>query len=322
MAQNRIAKYLTDTLINLRDIPQYVRSVSEIGIDFSTIAGKNRKLLGVGESEQDEMYNIFIPKDIDYDNIPYFNKKYKEKVKELKKLSSYTEIEDILDKICDEAIVYDKYGKFCEIDVSSLSIKEEVKEDIKDNFNRIYSLLGWGDGISAWEKFREWSTTGYLSYEIIFEYEQKSEVEKRIKELENKNKVLNEQLKLANSNFRKIYEGVAEKNINKKERAGKKSHIKRLENNIEHIGNERIKKEGMIAIYEDMFKVPENGKLGLNKKENGVEDGQIPIRIKGFQEIEPETLIPIRVKIDDDKFITIWKKKTAQDMFPIMLSYL
>jgi len=309
MAQNRIAKYLTDTLINLRDIPQYVRSVSEIGIDFSTIAGKNRKLLGVGESEQDEMYNIFIPKDIDYDNIPYFNKKYKEKVKELKKLSSYTEIEDILDKICDEAIVYDKYGKFCEIDVSSLSIKEEVKEDIKDNFNRIYSLLGWGDGISAWEKFREWSTTGYLSYEIIFEYEQKSEVEKRIKELENKNKVLNEQLKLANSNFRKIYEGVAEKNINKKERAGKKSHIKRLENNIEHIGNERIKKEGMIAIYEDMFKVPENGKLGLNKKENGVEDGQIPIRIKGFQEIEPETLIPIRVKIDNDKFITIWKQK-------------
>ena len=81
MAQNRIAKYLTDTLINLRDIPQYVRSVSEIGIDFSTIAGKNRKLLGIGESEQDEMYNIFIPKDIYYDNIPYFNKKYKEKVK-------------------------------------------------------------------------------------------------------------------------------------------------------------------------------------------------------------------------------------------------
>jgi len=309
MAQNRITKYLTDTMISLRDIPQYVRSVGEIGIDFSTIAGRNRKLLGKGESEQDEMYNIFIPKDIDYDNIPYFNKKYKEKVKELKKISSYTEIEDVLDKICDEAIVYDQFGTFCDIDVSTLSIKEEVKDDIKDNFNRVYSMLGWGDGISAWEKFREWSTTGFLSYEIIFEYESRLEVDKRINELKAKKKVITEQLKLANSNFQKLYEGVSEKDVNKRERAGKKSHIKRLENNIDTINEEKTKKEGLISVYEDMFRIQENSQYQFNKNMDGVESDQIPIRIKGFQELEPETLIPIRVKIEEDKFITIWKQK-------------
>ena len=314
---NKVTKYISDMMTMLSDIPAYARSVSDIGIDFSTIAGKNRKLLGKDESENDDMYGMFIPKDVDYNNIPYFDKKYKEKVKELTKLGSYTEVEDVLDKICDEAIVYDKHGKFCTLDVSTLTIKEEIKDDIKANFERIYSLLGYGDGISAWEKFREWSTTGFLAYEIIYEYEKKGDIDKRLNELKSKGKVLNEQLRLATSNFNKVYEGKDEKDIDKKARAKKKAELTRIQSSITKIDEERNKKKGSISIYEDMFQIPdgstvENDGTVLNKSDknnDGIDTDDIPIRIKGFQELEPETLIPIRIKIEDNKFINIWKQK-------------
>lgn len=310
-----ISKYLTDIMTSISDIPTHVRSVSDIGIDFSTIAGKNRKLLGKDESEQDEMYNMFIPKDIDYENIPYFNKQYKEKVKELKKLASYAEVEDVLDKICDETVVYDKHGKFCEIDVSTLTIKEEVKESIENSFNRIYSLLGWSDGISAWSKFREWSTNGFIAYEIIYEYEKKNDVDKVIRELETKGKRLNEQLTLTRSNYKKVFEG-KDGSKDRKAKISKLREVKVIETKLQRINEEVIRKKSSIAIYEDMFRIPKDSKIedknlsgNLTTTDDGVETGNIPVRIKGFQEIEPETLIPIRIRVGVDQFINIWKQK-------------
>lgn len=315
---NQVTKYITDMMIMISDIPSYVRSVSDIGIDFSTVAGKNRKLLGKGESENDDMYAMMIPKDIDYENIPYFNKKYKEKVKELRKLSTFTEVEDVLDKICDEAIVYDKHGKFCDVDVSTLTIKEDIKEDIKDSFGRIYSLLGWGDGISAWEKFRDWSTSGFIAYEIIFEYEDKQKMGKRVNELKHTARTLNEQLVLATSSYKKIFENKTNEPIDKKAKAKKANELKIIARKLEAAETELIKKEGLIDIYESMFDIPKNGIMSkfnghvatnFTNNDEGVATGQVPIRIKGFQELEPETLIPIQMKVEGGDSIRIWKQK-------------
>lgn len=163
-------------LIGVRDLPSYVKTFSDIGIDFSLLGQKNRMTgsrKDMADDDEASVYNSMLLPDgqqIETDETPYFYKKYVDRVRFLKTFSTHPEIEFILQKICDEAIVCDENGYFCGLKLSETAIKDEkVRKSIQRNFKRIYNLLGFNDGTNAWEKMLEWIIEGYKAWEIIYD---------------------------------------------------------------------------------------------------------------------------------------------------------
>lgn len=160
---------------NLRNLPKYVRSISDIGIDFSLVGKKNK--IGTSRKEFEEFYDEeatlvrLLGEDVQIEdrNLPYFDLKYQQRIEFLNRFSTHPEIEFILHTIADEAIVYDEFGKFCDISTKNLTIDEDTRKTIRKNFNNIYNLLGFDDGITAWAYFLQWLIEGFIALEIIYD---------------------------------------------------------------------------------------------------------------------------------------------------------
>ena len=74
----------------------------------------------------------------------------------LRKLATQPEIEDILDIMANESIVYD--------DEEALS---EIRKAVDSIFYKMYLLLGWKN--DAWNQFRRYLVDGVLAFEIIYD---------------------------------------------------------------------------------------------------------------------------------------------------------
>lgn len=105
-------------------------------------------------------------------NIPFFDMNYKTKREELRQFSMYDEIEDILDILCDEAIVYDDKNFIANPSIIGMEISEEVNNYLNKAFRQIYQYFGFAQDQSAWFYFRKWLVDGYLAFEIIYNPEQ------------------------------------------------------------------------------------------------------------------------------------------------------
>jgi hypothetical protein len=101
--------------------------------------------------------------------IAYFDKDYGSKVDFLRKFSLNGEIEFILDTICDEAIVSDDRNFIAYPTLQGVAMKEKVLNSISDNFKKIYMLLGFQNGITAWQYFRQFMVEGFLAFEIVYD---------------------------------------------------------------------------------------------------------------------------------------------------------
>ena len=174
----RILNYASNLLIAARDIPSYVRSISDIGIDFSLIGKKtrigiSRKESGDYADDETQLYNAFMPRDqdiqIDQRETPYFDRKYADRVKFLNVFSTHPEIEYITHQICDEMIVYNENGYFCELFLGDLNLNDDTKDIIEKNFKKMYTLLNFHDGITAWAYALQWLIEGFLDFEIIYD---------------------------------------------------------------------------------------------------------------------------------------------------------
>jgi len=106
-------------------------------------------------------------------NIPFFDTAYSGKRDELRKFSQNDEIEDILDILCDETIVYDEKNFFCQPEILGLDISDEVNKDLNKYFRQIYYYFGFNTDQSAWYYYRKFLVDGYLSFEIIYSPDQK-----------------------------------------------------------------------------------------------------------------------------------------------------
>jgi hypothetical protein len=101
-------------------------------------------------------------------NIPFFDMNYKTKREELRGFSMHDEIEDILDILCDEAIVYDEKNFIANPDIIGMEVSEEVNSYLNKAYRNIYQYFGFAADQSAWFYFRKWLVDGYLSFEIIY----------------------------------------------------------------------------------------------------------------------------------------------------------
>ena len=93
----------------------------------------------------------------------------------LRKLAAQPEIEDILDIMADECIVYDDEEVYiCKPYIDNAVIQdlnenalEEIRSAVDTIFYRIYLLTDWRN--NAWNNFRRWLVDGDVSYEIVYD---------------------------------------------------------------------------------------------------------------------------------------------------------
>lgn len=105
----------------------------------------------------------------------FFEKDYPQKREALRKLSMQPELEDILDTMTNEAIVYDTdLTYFAEpfIEIQELhDIKPEHQKKIDDimgrQYRKFYKMLNWK--YRAWDDFKRWLIEGILAYEIVYD---------------------------------------------------------------------------------------------------------------------------------------------------------
>lgn len=105
----------------------------------------------------------------------FFEKDYPQKREALRKLALQPELEDILDVMTNESIVYDTdLTYFAEpfIEVQELhDVKKELRGKIEDemgkHFRKFYKMLNWK--YAAWDDFKRWLVEGILAFEIVYD---------------------------------------------------------------------------------------------------------------------------------------------------------
>ena len=175
-------------------VSKALKSLSSFGMMYDDMVLRNSKAIGVNEDmygwkldprnsaggEYDD-YALFANLSMTDINlrksISIFDKSYPKKREDLRKFAVQDEIEEILDTLCDEAIVYDDKNYYC----SPLTFDDEtlepgtieaVKIALETNFKRIYQYFGFNNDIAAWSYFRKWMVDGFLAFEIIYNKEQ------------------------------------------------------------------------------------------------------------------------------------------------------
>lgn len=105
----------------------------------------------------------------------FFEKDFAQKVATLRELAMQPELEDILDTMSNEAIVYDdKSAYFADpyIDANDIGIfapdvQKRINDVVSSTFKSVYRMLGWKD--RAWDDFKRFLIEGIMSWEIVYD---------------------------------------------------------------------------------------------------------------------------------------------------------
>ncbi len=189
-----------------RLVSKILRGLSSFGMRYDDLVIRQSQTIGINE---DRFGWRIDPRNLqggDYDdyklfaslsmtdtslrkNISFYDKTYRKKREDLRKFAVQDEIEDILDIICDDAMVMDDRNYFCrplvyDGDNLSPSVLEKVKGSLSSNFKKIYQYFGFNDDVTAWSYFRKWLIDGYIAFEIIYDNPQKPTTIVGFKELD------------------------------------------------------------------------------------------------------------------------------------------
>lgn len=231
-------------------ISKYAKSISDIGIDYSIIA---RTKSIAKDGDDDDIYDDKQRESHD----PYEDMSYESKRDVYRKFASYNEIEYILDSVCDDSIIPDEFGMACSINIREEKLLAYHVSVIKKNFEQIYSMLKFDQSNNLWKKFRSYLVDGAIAYEIVYEYEKKSEIMSKIESIRGKIRSVNES-------------------------------ISYMQNDVKRstLIAERKREERALRKYEEIYNLSSSMSM-----QNG-EDGEdvIPVKIIGFVELDPAKL--------------------------------
>lgn len=105
----------------------------------------------------------------------FFEKDFPQKREALRKLALQPELEDILDTMSNESIVYDNdLTYFAEPFIEAQELKD-LKRDVQENvkkimsksFRKFYKMLNWK--YCAWDDFKRFLVEGILAWEIVYD---------------------------------------------------------------------------------------------------------------------------------------------------------
>ena len=164
-------------------VRKILKNLSTLGMGYDDMIIRNSRAVGFSEnkigygfmnpmgSDADDFYAAFAALSLTdttlKKNISYFDKDYIKKRDQLRTFAVQDEIEDILDIITDEAIVFDESNYFAYSDFNG-EISNKIEEEIADVYNNIYTYFGFTDAIQPWNYFRKWLVDGYLAFEIVY----------------------------------------------------------------------------------------------------------------------------------------------------------
>lgn len=142
---------------------------------------QNNALLRYGYDNTDvnDLYNFAAADVYSKKNIPFFDQDYQTKREQLRKYSVQDEIEQVLDILVDELIVYDTKKYFAEIKwEDDLNMKKSERDKIREvlaaNFKKVYRMFGFKNENTAWHYGKKYAVDGYLSFEIIWDKSSKN----------------------------------------------------------------------------------------------------------------------------------------------------
>lgn len=159
--------------------------LSHYGMDWTDKVQKNMVAVPADKlllSEQDKLLNGSLYSGLldNWKNKPEEDKPFREKTLEqkretLRNLAMQPELEDILDILANECIVYDDDNVYIGkpyIDNAALEqLNEESSKAIQNcidaSFYKIYMLLDWKK--RAWDMFKRWLIDGVIAFEIIYD---------------------------------------------------------------------------------------------------------------------------------------------------------
>lgn len=181
---------------NKNIVTSTIKKLSSFGMQFDDMVLVNSRAIGTIEDEfgwrmdpanvsggsygdYDLFANLASADTINRKSISFFDKNYQKKRQELREFSIQDEIEEILDTLCDESIVFDSKNYFCQAEIlDDQGIKPEnlsqIKSSMVSSFKKLYQYFGFNNDISAWSFFRKWLVDGYLAFEIIYDKRQKN----------------------------------------------------------------------------------------------------------------------------------------------------
>jgi len=262
--------------ILFKPITKLAERLGNIGIDYSIIKETN------SITYEDDLYKAYSSwsrgHEDTYEDNSYSKSSYNEKRKYLRKFSTYPEIEYILDCVCDDSVITNEFNRYCEIKFTNEKYQKDVKESIMSFFEDVYSLLDFDGENVAWKKYRQWLIDGCLSYEILYEYKTKAELNDQIIKLKKSLVSINENLKLEKDDKErvKVYKG----------------QVAKVQSGLDKI--------------QSLFEMYENSKFYTD----GTEKEDIyPVKIIGFVEIDPNRLkyVDIRDLSENQKKIKGWE---------------
>ncbi len=168
-----------------RLIAKIFSNLSRLGMDYEEDVVKNMRAIPADKN--------LLPKPFQYENQDlftqlstswkqksnadksFYEKDFAIKRDSLRKLAVQPELEEILDSLADECVVYDSnYTYFAEPYIDTVDLKDfnkETQDKITDvmanSYRKIYKMLNWKT--NAWDDFKRFLVEGILSWEIVYD---------------------------------------------------------------------------------------------------------------------------------------------------------
>jgi len=168
-----------------------LRKLSSYGQNWQDQVFKNSQLLGAHENpsmstdlgsvtDGPSMYDLFtkkvISKILERKSIAYLDRAYFDKRKILRQYSIKEEIKDFINQLADEVMIYNSDNYFCKIKDLPDDFSKPIRDKLHDNFDRLYNLFGFADGITAWNYLRDLLIDGYICFEVVYDNRQKNAI--------------------------------------------------------------------------------------------------------------------------------------------------
>ena len=175
----RVLRKLSSFGMNYKDdVIKNVRSVDLLATQ-QNISNANTNSTQIGTINDDNVQVLFARMSSTDPSLGkgYFGvaeESYQKKKEQLRKFALQDEIEEILDIICEESIVFDAGNKFANIKLN-YKVDQKILDELNIEYNKLYNYFGFYDAIQASDYFRKWLIDGFLAFEIVYN-EKQSEI--------------------------------------------------------------------------------------------------------------------------------------------------
>lgn len=169
--QGKFSKLLTTlSKYGMTYTDQVLKNMQAIPTDRNL---QNKEDIGYHQSLYQGWDNSWTPKQ--EEDKSYSEKALIEKVRVLRKMATQPELEDILDILANECIVYDNNESYIATPfmdtalIQELNEKsaEEIRRCVDTSFYKLYMLLDFKR--NAWSLFKRWLIDGVLAFEIVYD---------------------------------------------------------------------------------------------------------------------------------------------------------